>query len=194
VVRESARLILETALAHDPGLEPKNGRWGALGPLLDELVSGREFSKLIDTRMRLATPLIAIGAPVRAYYPEIARRLGAQLVIPEHAAVCNAVGAVAGVVSEVCDVLVNQPTFKVFRVHDPAGTRDYEEEGKALEDARRVSRALALAAAERAGAQDPHVETTVIERRANAGHAEDYLAEATVRSRATGRPATGRAA
>ena len=194
VVRESARLILETGLAHDPGLEPKNGRWGALGALLQELVSGREFSRLIETRMRLATPLIAIGAPVRAYYPEIARRLGAQLVIPEHAAVCNAVGAVAGVVSEVCDVLVNQPTFKVFRVHDPAGTRDYAEEGEALEDARRVSRALALAAAERAGARDPHVETAVIERRANPGQAQDYLAEATVRSRATGRPATGRAA
>jgi len=38
------------------------------------------------------------------------------------------------------------------------------------------------------------VETAVIERRANAGQAQDYLAEATVRSRATGRPATGRAA
>jgi len=102
--------------------------------------------------------------------------------------VCNAVGAVAGVVSETCDVLVNQTSFKVFRVHDPAGQRDYTEANPAIEHATRVSRELALAAAQRAGADDPHVETTVIERRANAGSPDDYLAEATVRSRATGRP------
>ncbi len=193
VVREAARVVLESALARDPGVEAKNGRWGPLGVLIEDVVAGRSFSGLIDARMRLVTPLIAIGAPVGAYYPEVARRLGAQLVVPEHAAVCNAVGAVAGVVSETCDVLVNQPTFKVFRVHDPAGSRDYPEAHEAIEDAKRVSRELALAAARRAGASNPHVETTVTERRAQGGSADDYLAEATVRSRATGRPATGRA-
>jgi N-methylhydantoinase A/oxoprolinase/acetone carboxylase beta subunit len=193
VVREAARVLLESALARDPGVEAKNGRWGPLGVLVEDVVSGRTFSGLIDARLRLATPLIAIGAPVGAYYPEVARRLGAQLLVPEHAAVCNAVGAVAGVVSETCDVLVNQPTFKVFRVHDPAGSRDYSEAREAIEDAKRVSRELALAAARRAGASDPHVETSVMERRAHAGSVDDYLAEATVRSRATGRPATGRA-
>ncbi len=193
VVREAARVLLESALARDPGVEAKNGRWGPLGVLIEDVVSGRAFSGLIDARLRLATPLIAIGAPVGAYYPEVARRLGAQLLVPEHAAVCNAVGAVAGVVSETCDVLVNQPTFKVFRVHDPAGSRDYSEAHEAIEDAKRVSRELALAAARRAGASDPHVETSVMERRAHAGSVDDYLAEATVRSRATGRPATGRA-
>jgi N-methylhydantoinase A/oxoprolinase/acetone carboxylase beta subunit len=68
--------------------------------------------------LALATPLVAIGAPVGAYYPEVARRLGAELSIPEHASVCNAVGAVAGVVSQTVEVLVNQPSFNLFRVHD----------------------------------------------------------------------------
>lgn len=192
VVREAARVVFETALAYDPGVESKQGRWGPLGVLIEDMVAGRPFSKLVDAQVRLATSLVAIGAPVGAYYPEIARRLGAPLVVPDHAAVCNAVGAVAGVVSETCEVLVNQPSFKVFRVHDPAGIRDYSQEGEALEHAKRVSRELALAAAGRAGAVDPHVETSVSERRAHAGSADDYLAEATVRSRATGRPATGR--
>jgi hypothetical protein len=87
---------------------------------------------------------------------------------------------------------VNQPAFKVFRVHDPAGIRDYSEAQPAIEDAKRVSRELALAAARRAGASDPHVETSVLERRAHGGSDGDYLAEATVRSRATGRPTTAR--
>jgi N-methylhydantoinase A/oxoprolinase/acetone carboxylase beta subunit len=191
VVREAGRVILESTLARDPGVESNKGRWGPLGALLDDVVAGRRFSQLLDARIRLAVPLIAIGAPAGAFYPEVARRLGAQLVVPSHAAVCNAVGAVAGVVSETCDILVNQPALNVFRVHDPAGIRDYTLANDAIEYAKTVSQQLALAAAQRAGATDPHVETSVMERRAHAGASDEYLAEATVRSRATGRPMTG---
>jgi N-methylhydantoinase A/oxoprolinase/acetone carboxylase beta subunit len=195
VIREAARVVLECTLAHDPGIEASHGRWGPLGRLLEDVVAGRQFSALLDASVRLGTPLVAIGAPASAYYPEVARRLGARLLVPEHAAVCNAVGAIAGVVSETCEVLVNQPALNLFRVHDPAGNRDFSDAQAAIEDARRVSRELALAAALRAGASDPHVETSVTERRAQAGpNSEvDFLAEAVVRSRATGRPAAGRA-
>lgn len=191
VIRQAARVVLETALAQDPGVEPHNGRWGPLGILIERVVQGEPVSKLLDAQLRLAHPLVAIGAPAAAFYPEIARRLGAPLVVPEHAAVCNAVGAVAGVVSETRDVLVNQPEWKVFRVHDPDGIRDFANPDEAIALATELSRRLALEAARRAGAADPHVETTVTERRAQARTGEDYLAEATVRSRATGRPATG---
>ncbi|MBV9912432.1 MAG: hydantoinase/oxoprolinase family protein [Sinobacteraceae bacterium] len=191
VVRQATRVILESALAQDPGIEAHHGRWGPLGALLEATCAGRDFSRLVAAQLGLAMPLVAIGAPVGAYYPQIARRLGAQLCIPEHAAVYNAVGAVAGVVSEASEVLVNQPVLNVFRVHDPAGSRDYADAQVAIEEARRVSRELALAAAQRAGAIDPHVETTVSERAAHQGGEAVYLAEATVVSRATGRPASG---
>lgn len=190
VIRAAARAVLESALAADPGIETRDARRG-VGPLIEQVAAGRSFSRLVEAGLRLAVPLIAIGAPAPAYYPEVARRLGAQLVLPQHAAVCNAVGAVAGVVSETAEVLVNQPTLHVFRVHDPSGIRDYSESQEAIEHARRVSRELALASARRAGAIDPHVETAVLERRAAAVSGLDYLAEALVRSRATGRPGAG---
>jgi len=193
VIRQAARVVLESALAQDPGVEPHNGRWGPLGILIERAAEGRPVSKLVDAQPRLANPLVAIGAPAAAFYPEVARRLGARLVVPEHAAVCNAVGAVVGVVSETVDILVNQPLWKVFRVHDPAALRDFAEAEEAIAVAKDVSRELALAAARRAGATDPHVETLVIERRAAGSSGDGYLAEATVRSRATGRPATGHA-
>jgi hypothetical protein len=88
---------------------------------------------------------------------------------------------------------VNQPTFKVFRVHDPAGSRDYPDPEPALEHAQRLSRELALAAARRAGANDPHVETSLTTRLARVGAGADYLAEAVARSTATGRPLAGHA-
>jgi N-methylhydantoinase A/oxoprolinase/acetone carboxylase beta subunit len=193
VLRQAARLVLESVLAQDPGVEPHNGRWGPLGILIDRVVEGRPVSGLLDAQPRLAHPLVAIGAPAAAFYPEVARRLGARLVVPEHAAVCNAVGAVVGVVSETVDILVNQPQWKVFRVHGPAGIRDFGGAEEAIAAARELSRDLALAAARRAGAADPHVETSVTERRASSSTGDAYLAEATVRSRATGRPATGSA-
>ena len=191
VIRQAARVVLESALALDPGVEPHNGRWGPLGILIDRAVEGRPVSRLLDAQPRLANPLVAIGAPAAAFYPEVARRLGARLVVPDHAAVCNAVGAVVGVVSETVDILVNQPQWQVFRVHDPAGIRDFTEGDEAIAVARGIARELALAAARRAGATDPHVETSVIERRASSSSGDTYLAEAVVRGRATGRPATG---
>jgi N-methylhydantoinase A/oxoprolinase/acetone carboxylase beta subunit len=195
VVCETGRVLLAAALSSDPGIQAPARGWGELGSrLIEDTVAGRRFSALLQATLALSRPLIAIGAPVGAYYPEVARRLGATLSIPAHAAVCNAVGAVAGVVSQTVEILVNQTTFKVFRVHDPAGSKDYPDPEPALEHARRVSRELALAAARRAGATDPHVETSVTEKLAQVGPGADYLAEAVARSTATGRPLAGHAA
>jgi len=193
VVRETGRVLLAAALARDPGITATGRGWGGLGDrLIEESVAGRRFSALLHAGLSLSLPLVAIGAPVGAYYPEVARRLNATLSIPTHSAVCNAVGAVAGVVSQTVEILVNQPAFHVFRVHDPAGSKDYSDSQPALEHARRVSCELALQAARRAGAADPHVETSVTERTAQVSPGVDYLAEAVARSTATGRPLAGR--
>lgn len=192
VVRQAVRVVLETALARDPGLEI--GRAGAFRQLADEVAAGRHFSKLLDVRLQLTTPLIAIGAPAAAYYGEVARRLSARLYLPEHAEVCNAVGAAAGVVSETCEITVNQPVLNVFRVHDPAGSRDFDDPDKAIEEAKRLAHSYVLAAALRSGASDPHVETTVSERRARTKAGDEYLAEATISARATGVPVITRTA
>ncbi|HEY0341598.1 MAG TPA: hydantoinase/oxoprolinase family protein, partial [Steroidobacteraceae bacterium] len=47
VVREAGRVVLESTLAHDPGVESNKGRWGPLGALLDDVVAGRRFSQLL---------------------------------------------------------------------------------------------------------------------------------------------------
>ena len=192
IVRESGRIVLSTALALDPGIEAKGGRWGILGDqLIEDTLAGRPFSSLVGAQLQLAIPLIAIGAPVAAYYPEVAQRLGCELHVPDHAGVCNAVGAVAGVVTESVDIFINQPAFKLYRVHDPAGTKDYSDLAEATSHAERVARALALALALRAGAEDPAVRVSRTEQRAHMGTGGDYVAELTIRATATGRPLAG---
>lgn len=191
VLRQAVRVVLETALARDPGLAVL--RSGAFAQLMDDVAASRPFSQLLEVNVRLASPLIAIGAPAAAYYEEVARRMRAVLHVPEHAQVCNAVGAAAGVVSEICELTVNQPVLNVFRVHDPAGSCDFHDANTAIEEAKRLARTYVLAAALRSGARDPHVEITVSERRARTNTGDDYLAEATVCARATGMPAMPRA-
>ena len=192
VIRQSAQIVLNTALAHDPGIETPTGSWGQLGDrLFDEVSGGRTFANLITATLELNLPLVAIGAPAGAYYPEVARRLGATLSIPRYASVCNAVGAIAGIVSQRVEVLVDQTTFNVFRVHDPAGHRDFASADTAIAHAKLVAVEFALAAARRVGAADPEVVTTVAERRAHGGLDADYLAEARVTATATGRPVAG---
>ncbi len=82
--------------------------------------------------LTLKRPLVAIGAPVAAYMPEAARRLNTELVIPPHAEVANAVGAVSGSVVVRQRVLINPlADEELLRAHLPDGPQDFEK----LEDA-----------------------------------------------------------
>ncbi|MEW6082649.1 MAG: hypothetical protein AB1576_12975 [Bacillota bacterium] len=67
-------------------------------------------------------PLVAIGAPVSAYFPRIAQKLHAHLEIPSDASVAGAAGAVFANVIERVQVLVQQGTWEGdFWVHGPWG-------------------------------------------------------------------------
>ena len=137
VVRQTVRIVAETALARDPGLDVTGS--GPFRQLMDDVAAGRPFSQQLEVSVRLSTPLIAIGAPAAAYYGEVARRLGAVLHVPQHAEVCNAIGAAAGVVSETCELTVNQPALDVFRVHGPEGTQDFKDASAAIAEAKRLA-------------------------------------------------------
>jgi N-methylhydantoinase A/oxoprolinase/acetone carboxylase beta subunit len=56
--------------------------------------------------VRLDRPVIGVGAPVKAFLPEAAARLGTRLIIPEHAEVANAYGAITGRVVERAEVTI----------------------------------------------------------------------------------------
>lgn len=64
-------------------------------------------------------PLIAIGAPVQAYLPEVAKKLGLKLNIPPNAEIANAIGAASGNVVELVQVLIQPDGDERFYVHAP---------------------------------------------------------------------------
>lgn len=87
--------------------------------------------------------LVGIGAPVGLFLPEVARLLGTTAVIPEHAEVANAVGAVTGNVYAACTAEIRQKTGEGFIVYGNAETREFET----LEDAEAFAAADAESAA-----------------------------------------------
>ena len=68
----------------------------------------------------LNKPLIGIGAPVSAYFPQIAEKFRAELLLPEHSEVGNAVGAVTGSVLESMEILL-KPSIGENALDDPSG-------------------------------------------------------------------------
>ncbi len=113
----------------------------------------------IGCALTLHRPLVAIGAPVAAYMPAAARRLHTELVIPPHAAVANAVGAVSGSVVVRQRVLINPlPEEEMLRVHLPDGPRDFARLEEAVAYTREAVSERLAAQARAAGAEQVEVQ------------------------------------
>jgi N-methylhydantoinase A/oxoprolinase/acetone carboxylase beta subunit len=117
----------------------------------------------LETKIQLRHPMIGIGAPADILLADTARVLNAELVLPEHFQVANAVGAVGGSVMVEEQVLV-YPEFDGagldivgYNVQSSRRRARREELEQALVLAREEAGELALGAAIRSGADDPQV-------------------------------------
>lgn len=54
---------------------------------------------VIETTLKLGVPIIGLGASASTYYGAVGDRLNTRMILPEHAGVANAIGAVVGQVS-----------------------------------------------------------------------------------------------
>ncbi len=66
--------------------------------LLDQYEAQKDGKRgdLLSIALKTSYPLIGVGAPIKVFLPEVARKLGTQAVIPPHYEVANALGAVVG--------------------------------------------------------------------------------------------------
>jgi N-methylhydantoinase A/oxoprolinase/acetone carboxylase beta subunit len=109
--------------------------------------------------LTLRRPMVAIGAPVEAYMPRVAERLHTRLIIPPHAEVANAVGAVAGGVVQRYRVLISPiEEGEALRVHLPQGVRDFSSLDEAVAHAEEEMDGWIRSQARRAGAVQVEVQ------------------------------------
>jgi len=178
VVRDSAGFLLRTALVAD-GIDSTGAE-----AILDAALAGHRGAASV--RIGVSSPLTAIGAPARAYYEEVAELLSANAVVPEYAAVANAVGAAVGRVVIRHRATITQPTRGQFRVH-LADQPTFGSVDNARAAAAALLRESVTAAAEAAGAADPEFSETWEERTANLDDREVFV-EGTLTVEAAGRP------
>jgi hypothetical protein len=99
-------------------------------------------SDYISFNVSANQPIIGIGAPVRAYLPDVCVEFGTEPVIPPHAEVANAVGAVAGRIVLKTKATVSLSSDGDYLVHTQldfkAFTEMEEAENYAVSQVRRI--------------------------------------------------------
>ncbi len=108
---------------------------------------------------KLNVPVIGIGAPAQSFYPPIANFMDVEVIVPEHAEVANAVGAVVGVVRQTAQITISPLAGHSVMVHAPEEQKEFENLELAAEWAIEVATGLAIQKAEQAGGSDIEVKT-----------------------------------
>ena len=128
-----------------------------------------------------------MGASASSYYPAVGEMMGSEMILPEHAGVANAIGAVVGRVTMRRSASVTSPNEGRFRVHLETGPEDFSSVAQALERVETALSDLVRADAQAAGAQDIQIQ---IERDIQKAETEgrEVFVEATISVEATGRP------
>lgn len=189
VVYQAGKAVLAAALVGE-GFPAPDSR-GDLGELLIDQILGVKTNSSFQIDFKLNRPLAAIGAPVSAYLPEVAKRLSTKLCLPEHAEVGNAIGAVIGSVIQTVSVTVRAiQGGMAFRAFLPEGIRDFSD----LEDAVLYAQDIAQKAAEekalQAGAYSIQLKTERRDHIVQAGSSgmEKVFVETVITVGAAGRP------
>jgi N-methylhydantoinase A/oxoprolinase/acetone carboxylase beta subunit len=159
-------------------------------PLLDVVCDGKGQNGLVKISLSPQVPIVAVGGPVQVYYPEVGRRLGAEIVFTPHCDVANAVGAAAGLVAHRVDVHIEGDGNGLFRILGGSGTEIIGSGIAALELAKRKAEEGALALAIAHGAHQPRVVTSIRKHYLPDASSDDGLLSALVSAEAIGRPHT----
>jgi len=159
-------------------------------------ILGKELIPELELKAAIKPPIVAIGAPVGTYFPPVASKLNAQLVIPEHAEVANAIGAITGSIVETVEILID-PIYspagvECYTVHSPVEKVDFDDLDSATAYAENMAKRLAKERAIQAGASQQieiRVERSDQIATAAEGYGKsDFLLASRIKAAAIGKP------
>jgi N-methylhydantoinase A/oxoprolinase/acetone carboxylase beta subunit len=142
---------------------------------------------VIELSARLGVPVIGLGASAPSYYGAVGDRLHCKMILPEHAGVANAIGAVVGQVSQRASAIVTSPAEGRFTAHLPQGLQHFNDRDQALATLEAALIADATARAKTAGAEDLRIVTGRDIREAEIEGRMMFI-EATITATVSGRP------
>lgn len=123
------------------------------GEILKEMFRGKKAKdRFVSFFARLNVPVVALGAPVRAYFPKAVKKLNTSLMIPENADVANAIGTVNSEVIERVKITVKPTEGGAYTVYTPEGKRIFMSLNEAYDYGEEYGREYAYNKALEAGA------------------------------------------
>jgi N-methylhydantoinase A/oxoprolinase/acetone carboxylase beta subunit len=147
----------------------------------------RHYRGLVALDAALNLPVVGLGASAATYYGAVGERLGTEVILPQHAGVANALGAVVGQVSIRASGTITCPSEGRFRVHLPSGPQDFATETDALDRIEAHLTDDAKSQAHTAGAENIQLSVSRDIRRSDV-EGRPVFVEATVQVTASGRP------
>ncbi|WP_171171611.1 hydantoinase/oxoprolinase family protein [Ruegeria sp. HKCCA0370] len=142
---------------------------------------------LLSLSAALNVDVVGLGASAPSYYPAVGERLHCRMILPEHAGVANAIGAVVGRLTLRRSGTVTSPAEGRYRVHLEDGPKDFAASEDALALLEKVLMSEAEGAVREAGAEDIRV---IVDRDIKTARVEakDVFVEALITVEASGRP------
>ncbi|MFW8633812.1 hydantoinase/oxoprolinase N-terminal domain-containing protein [Cribrihabitans pelagius] len=185
LTEQTALTLLEAAFAEESGAFGVPPEQLARHVLLQKGLARHRGLLALDAALNV--DVVGLGASAPSYYPAVGERLRCRMVLPEHAGVANAIGAVVGRVTMRRSGSVTAPGEGRFRVHLDSGPEDFTAAEDALAALEAALSGEARAAAEAAGAEDIHLH---VERdiRVAQVEAREVFVEAALTVEASGRP------
>lgn len=177
----SALTLLGSCLEKD-GFSNK----GLARELMDARAPGAG-NRLTDFTVRLTVPVIGLGASAPTYYPRVAEQLSTTALIPEHAGVANAVGAVVGQIRVRVEASISQPEQGRYRVYSHTAPKDFASFEDAYGFAEAVLTSEVRVRAGQAGAGDVEIRLSRNDKTATIEGKQEII-ESQVVAVAAGRP------
>jgi len=140
--------------------------------LLSYILAGIPYTsiaKILDgnypAKFKLGVPVVLLGGPVRAYRKELEALIDAEILVPEHAEVGNAVGALVGKGIKRVEILIRPASLmspdKDFLVFAPDSRLRFETYSEALETAIEIGKKLVADYMKDCGLSENQVEISV---------------------------------
>lgn len=149
-------------------------------------------TQALECNLKINLPIVAVGAPVKAYFPALAKALQTELHIPGHADVANAIGAITGNIALTVEVIVSVTGDERYIIQGVPDNNSFEDLEEATAAAVAYVTDKAKQRAVEAGAEAISVDVSQEEIVSELGDedCQTIFLQRRIIARATGRPKT----
>jgi N-methylhydantoinase A/oxoprolinase/acetone carboxylase beta subunit len=156
LTQQTVECLLDAAFSEDPEFAGQDSAALARHSLTRAGLG--QHKGVVQVGVSLGVPVIGLGASAPNYYGAVGRALGCEMILPQHAGVANAIGAVVGQISQRASATLTSPSEGRFIAHLPDGPQQFSDRDTALATVEATLTADVSQRAQMAGAADLRIE------------------------------------